>query len=269
MWVLVLAGAAVVLAAVVGYVLWANAAASRAARESSAALEQGLAQREERLTRVAIAEREERLTEAAIAEPTTSRWRKPRPSPEQVKRDKPWGRSREPTFANERARKAYMTKVRKTQAQVRARGKKAYSPFNQIPSGPIYVENADGCWVWQGKKTEAGYGVIFGTLAHRMMFSFYKAVIPPGMVLRHTCDNRACVFPDHLQPGTQKGNMRDMHDRVRAKLYGRRQKLTPAQRDEIAAAYRRGAPVKDLVAQFGVSDGYIRQLGGRRDRPSQ
>lgn len=39
--------------------------------------------------------------------------------------------------------------------------------------------------------------------------------IPDGLVLRHKCDNRPCVNPDHLTPGTKKQNLQDCIDRGR------------------------------------------------------
>lgn len=47
------------------------------------------------------------------------------------------------------------------------------------------------------------------------MFSAKNGPIPKGLVVRHTCDVRECVNPDHLILGTQKDNIRDMHDRGR------------------------------------------------------
>jgi hypothetical protein len=36
-----------------------------------------------------------------------------------------------------------------------------------------------------------------------------------SLIVRHRCDNPRCVNPDHLQLGTQKENMMDMHVRGR------------------------------------------------------
>jgi len=52
-------------------------------------------------------------------------------------------------------------------------------------------------------------------MAHRISYSITRGAIPPGMVLRHSCDNPQCVNPDHLTPGTHKENMRDIVDRGR------------------------------------------------------
>ncbi|UGO47583.1 HNH endonuclease [Morganella phage vB_MmoP_Lilpapawes] len=37
--------------------------------------------------------------------------------------------------------------------------------------------------------------------------------IPAGMVVRHTCDNKRCVNPNHLLLGTRKENTHDMLER--------------------------------------------------------
>lgn len=45
--------------------------------------------------------------------------------------------------------------------------------------------------------------------AHRLVWMDANGPIPPGMVVMHTCDNRACVNLDHLRLGTMGDNNRD------------------------------------------------------------
>jgi len=67
-----------------------------------------------------------------------------------------------------------------------------------------------GCWVWLGCKGR-GYGQfkLNGKMvvAHRIAYEQVKGPIPKGMQLDHTCSNRACVNPSHLDPVIPKLNM--------------------------------------------------------------
>lgn len=92
-----------------------------------------------------------------------------------------------------------------------------------------YVKKADGdgCWEWQGgmvKKTEyggRGYGAFAPktgeiTPAHRYAYELLIGPIPDGLLACHKCDNPRCVRPDHIFPGTDLDNMRDMIAKGRA-----------------------------------------------------
>lgn len=59
------------------------------------------------------------------------------------------------------------------------------------------------CWRMTSSVTGTGYGVIRvvdrSYLAHRLAYELLVGPIPRGMELHHTCRNRACVNPDHLE----------------------------------------------------------------------
>ncbi|PFR93490.1 HNH endonuclease [Priestia megaterium] len=52
-------------------------------------------------------------------------------------------------------------------------------------------------------------------LMHRYIYMQCFGGIPAGMVIRHKCDNRSCINPEHLETGTPRDNHQDMVDRGR------------------------------------------------------
>ena len=78
-----------------------------------------------------------------------------------------------------------------------------------------------GCWLWTGQFCMYGYGQyrLFAKdkwhKAHRESLMAFKGIDLTGLGALHTCDNKACVNPDHLYAGTQKDNVRDMFARGR------------------------------------------------------
>ena len=61
----------------------------------------------------------------------------------------------------------------------------------------------DQCWPWVGSRQSDGYGrmEICGKArsAHRLSYEIHVGPIPDGKVIDHTCQNKLCVNPSHLE----------------------------------------------------------------------
>lgn len=86
------------------------------------------------------------------------------------------------------------------------------------------VSKTKTCWIWKGSLISQGYGAIHvngkTVKAHRFSYELHKGPIPAGLLACHSCNNRACVNPNHIYAGTHQENSRDMVRSNRHKPWG-------------------------------------------------
>ena len=118
------------------------------------------------------------------------------------------------------------------------------------------VDATTGCWNWLGYiNPRTGYSGNMRhkgrpEIAHRAYYLKYRGPISAGRELDHTCRNRRCVNPDHLEPVTRPEN-------------GRRRAATKLT-EELAAQARQlvnaGTTRKAVATQFGVSRSLVSMI---------
>ena len=119
-----------------------------------------------------------------------------------------------------------------------------------------------GCLEWIAGKDRNGYGRIWhnqqNSTAHTVAYERWIGTIPENLHVRHSCDNPACINPEHLVLGTHADNMKDKS--IRKRVDGEKNpnaKFTDEQR-KIARQWK-GSP-KELSQQLGMSEAYICNL---------
>jgi hypothetical protein len=128
-----------------------------------------------------------------------------------------------------------------------------------------------GCIEWLGGFSANGYGAIKyngrmeGT--HRMAYELCKEDIPAGLWVLHTCDNRACVNPDHLFLGTAKINKRDCMNKDRH-AYGSRSGMAKLNNDKVRKIRQllsAGELTEEAIGKmFDVSQTTVSQIGSNQ-----
>lgn len=76
-----------------------------------------------------------------------------------------------------------------------------------------------GCWRYTAHTGTDHYGQFWqdgvARPAHIVAYELFVGPIPKGQLLMHMCDNRWCVNPEHLIPGTEKDNNQNTADKGR------------------------------------------------------
>lgn len=125
-----------------------------------------------------------------------------------------------------------------------------------------------GCWMWLLSCGSHGYGQAYCppdrvTTAHRVAYRAFKGPIPDGLLVQHTCDQRWCVNPDHLELGTDQTNC---DDKVRKGRDGREKKFgrIPVNRkltsDQVAAIRTTQGTEREIAKIFGITQTQVSRV---------
>lgn len=129
------------------------------------------------------------------------------------------------------------------------------------------VEAANGCWEWVAAKAAQRYAFLQhegkNILGHRYVYELTHGSIPDGMVVRHKCDNKCCINPEHLELGTNADNMRDKAERGRA-TRGETHHKAKLSEVEVVSILTSGYSNVEEAQRHGVSEAVISNIRRRR-----
>ncbi len=122
------------------------------------------------------------------------------------------------------------------------------------------------CQNYDGRLNHYGYGVVTvgkeRVLAHRLAWAMHNGADPTGKVVMHSCDNPACVNPEHLSLGTPAQNSADMAAKGRSTRGTRNPmaKLCPSHVRTIRSMRTHGLTGVQVAKLFGVSQATISSI---------
>jgi hypothetical protein len=131
-----------------------------------------------------------------------------------------------------------------------------------------YTVDDQGCWNWTAARPDGRYGIIAtfqggNRYAHRVSYEHHKGPIPKGIFVCHSCDNPACINPDHLFLGTPAENTADALRKGRmARGERSNSKLTEHQ---VRAIRESRARLVDLANRYGVTISAICHIKSRKN----
>lgn len=133
------------------------------------------------------------------------------------------------------------------------------------------VEKTETCWEWTGTKNGFGYGIALlpgekRIRAHRYAYEKLVGKIPSGLVLMHSCDNPACVNPEHLKPATRTENNRDAVKK-RRHAFGEKNGHAKLTSYQVAAIKSDPRKQRVIAKEYGIHQSHVSTIkSGKRRR---
>lgn len=130
-----------------------------------------------------------------------------------------------------------------------------------------FKESENGCFITTSHAlNKDGYCYIRKNYkqvrAHRHIYQECFGEIKRGLVVRHKCDVRNCINPEHLELGTHTDNMRDSVERGRKAIGEKsgRNKITEEIAREIKTMLQDGKRNFEIMSELGVSDKIVSKI---------
>jgi hypothetical protein len=138
-----------------------------------------------------------------------------------------------------------------------------------------YKVSVNGCWEVTShyaqrdgypmiKRRPVSTGVLETKPTSRFVYEDFNEVkLPSELFVRHKCDNKMCVNPDHLETGSHKDNMNDMKTRKRAASGERNGNsiLTDEQVSEIVRlVVETDKTYESIGSLYGVGKNYVSSI---------
>lgn len=128
------------------------------------------------------------------------------------------------------------------------------------------VTKTSTCWLWTGGK-RGGYGMFWylgsNSSAHVISYMLFKGGIPKGLLVRHSCDVKNCVNPEHLLLGTTLDNWRDALERGQLNIHSKFPAETVARIRDMRTA---GHTLTAISIALGVSVGQVHNIVTNKHR---
>lgn len=124
-----------------------------------------------------------------------------------------------------------------------------------------------GCWNWTAASAGRGYGVTSlnskNFYAHRAMYILFNGELPPSIMVCHSCDNRKCVNPDHLFPGTAKENSQDAVSKGRM-AKGERGGMAKLTSEDVIAIRAANGRQWEIAERYGITHSNVSAIKLRK-----
>ncbi len=135
------------------------------------------------------------------------------------------------------------------------------------------INESTGCYICTSHLPDSkGYprvyiGINKRTGMHRFIYEECFGEIPKGLVVRHKCDNRMCINPEHLELGTIADNNNDKMIRGRHKYIshkGEKHWKSKLSLEDIKLIRKDNRQHKDIAKDFNVARSTITNIKNNR-----